>query len=1493
LNEFILTPGRILTGQQYRYHLDKLLSIGKYGQVWLTTRLGKTSLGQPVSVALKTMRPGLSEADQRRFWFEVEILAQLRAAEEKAKFWTDDESRLPVVLDTGAADETQPAFFVQPLAQGAPLDELLRAQGRLPETEALEILGQVSRVFQLLHQATGRSHLDFQPKNIFWDAASQRVLVIDWNLLSEVGAGQEADDLAALAGLSYRSVMGLPAPLAGSVRALAQPAERWAAVSRPMQRLLAKTLHPNKSTRYETMADLVVAIDEVKQVWRQCSHPDFGESLSHYVRQAAEAKATISDPAQSAEARQTARQRVERAADWLSVARQYEGFDETQRYEIERAGQPLAAWLTGQGAFGIGQQFFNVPSYADAARQFEQAATEAWSDETALTAQRWQVATAAAQQGRYEAPQRELLMAALDGLAAGDLTTAEQALTKLPVAEKLALLRVEIALRRGLPQAAQQAEAGDSQAATMMVERLEAQMDTLPPEDQAALTGVSGDLTALAAQYRAGAAAAKETAALTALFERNFETGFAELQRKLDVKPGDPELIAAAQSLTAQYRVQAPKQAGRLAALALDYTPANETRQKLLDDWNQSRENLDKKLDHYVRAAQVAEQDKAEQEKARQEEVRLAQIAAVTAAREAERTRAEKNAAEARVAQAETAKREAEEFVEKAKLAQQAAEEKARLAEQALQAQWTKEQGQPWREQVQQAEESAKAAVQAQRAAEERAKQAEQRYKEAEQTRHEALKRAKQAEDALTAAQRADQSQSVTPVVVGGSSSGVKGMVPHGKVTAGDNPVVVGGVPPQIMKEQKARLAAEERARLAEQALQAQRAKEQAQPWREQVRQAEEAVKAAVQAQRAAEERAAQAEAEKNAAEARVAQAEIAKREAENLATEALRAQYDAEEKARQAKAEQAAAQAELTRLKAEAQAEQQYRRRDIQPPQVTVPMPPLPKVYAPFDETTVVNKAEGPRWHTLDTPWYNRSASNRQILFASLIGVMGLLMVVVGGLMVFNFISQRQAAAAAVAQQQAKLATKNAKQTDTAATATVAAKQTGTAVAQETPLTATGTPTATSTATPIVTDTPVVIATLGSPPDADSDGDGVTDVEETTRGTDPNLNTAPLTFPVEGSELPVLPWRITFPAVETDPESLPVKLSVTQIVDGKAAAPSESQVAFIKTGAFYEYQREVGEGDPRPTGPYSATQREWTAAITLTGQTVEGVVNANIGRFGRPFFTDPAETQALLETTLKNASVIVLGRFEFHDANGQIPKANFGFGDVTQNWCYLQKKDDGGYGWTYCQYTGAKGFEALPLLAPAEVVEVEAAPVPPLPTVTPSPTETPIPTSTLEAQAIISPVVTPIDITATPGIFTTIIDPAQVMTEKNGSTPVPNVPPGQVTVVSNESGEVTSQWLQVTWSTDEASSIIGWVRVKDTDWLKLNPELSDEQLQLRPEPSDGATSNLLPLNKGDRIILNEEKVADDTKIWLKVSNPEGQEGWIKADFTNYAIQPQ
>jgi hypothetical protein len=730
LTQPILTPQQILTGQQDRYQLEKLLGAGKYGQVWQA----KPDKSASVSVALKVMQPGLTEADQRRFWFEVEILAQLRAAEEKAKFWTDDESRLPLISDTGAAGNDQPAFFVQPLAQGAPLDELLRAQGRLPEADALEIMSQVSRVFQLLHEATGRCYLDFQPKNIFWDDQTRRVVVIDWNLLSEIGSGQETVDLAALATLLYRSVMGLPAPLAGSVRELAQPIERWAAVSRPTQRLLASALHPNPTNRFQTITALVAAIDEAHKVWQDCAEPAFREGLAHYVKQAVAAQTTISDPAQSAEARQTARQRVERAADWLSVAQQDEGFDEAQRYEIEQAGQPLAAWLTGQGALIIGQQFFAVPAYEEASRQFEQAAREAWSDEAALTARHWQAATAAAQQGRYEALQRDLLTAALAGLAAGDLTTAEQALAELPPAETLALLRVELALRRDLPQAAHHAASGEFETAVATVEQLTTQTATLATEEQAILAGVSGDLTALAAQYRAGTAAKKETAALTALFEPNFETGFAELQRKLDAKPGDPDLIAAAQILAGRY----PKQARRLADLALDYAPADETRQKLLDEWKQSREELDRKLDERVAEARQAEA-------AIKERVDQAEAAKTTAEQEAAQ-------AKQRADTAEEEKVKAEQRAERAEAEKTAAEERAKLAEQALQAQRTKDQGQPWREQVRQAEDAAKAAVQAQRAAEQRAKWAETDKVVAEQ-------RAQKAEVDKTQAEQSERSQ--------------------------------------------------------------------------------------------------------------------------------------------------------------------------------------------------------------------------------------------------------------------------------------------------------------------------------------------------------------------------------------------------------------------------------------------------------------------------------------------------------------------------------------------------------------------------------------------------------------------------------------------------------------------------------------------------------------------------------------------------------------
>ena len=235
------------------YRLDRFLGGGQTASVYRATVVASANPERRgVAVAVKMLLPGLDTETQRRFWQEETVLVRLWSGLEKSPA---TQPLLPEVWDSG--DFMGGGFLVMTLAQGRPLDELLREGILWDELDALRLIHQLSQIFRSLHSNLQRSCLDFLPRNIFWDGPSRSVCVIDWNLLSR--AYQSADgtiseslaaegrkayrqDLQTVVRLFYRLLLGQE--VGGlSMLDLAAPA-RWKELTQSMRRLLWELLQP-------------------------------------------------------------------------------------------------------------------------------------------------------------------------------------------------------------------------------------------------------------------------------------------------------------------------------------------------------------------------------------------------------------------------------------------------------------------------------------------------------------------------------------------------------------------------------------------------------------------------------------------------------------------------------------------------------------------------------------------------------------------------------------------------------------------------------------------------------------------------------------------------------------------------------------------------------------------------------------------------------------------------------------------------------------------------------------------------------------------------------------------------------------------------------------------------------------------------------------------------------------------------------------------------
>jgi len=154
--------GRLLDG---RYRLDAPIARGGMATVYAAT---DTRLDRPVAV--KVMRPGLADDPDfvERFAREARAAARLSSPEVVA------------VHDQGTDAVTGTAYLVMERVSGGTLRDVLREQGALPPSQALDLLEPVLVALAAAH-AAGLVHRDVKPENVLL-SADGRVKVADFGL---------------------------------------------------------------------------------------------------------------------------------------------------------------------------------------------------------------------------------------------------------------------------------------------------------------------------------------------------------------------------------------------------------------------------------------------------------------------------------------------------------------------------------------------------------------------------------------------------------------------------------------------------------------------------------------------------------------------------------------------------------------------------------------------------------------------------------------------------------------------------------------------------------------------------------------------------------------------------------------------------------------------------------------------------------------------------------------------------------------------------------------------------------------------------------------------------------------------------------------------------------------------------------------------------------------------------------------------------------------
>jgi len=175
---------------------------------------------------VKFMRHPGRDRDRADFQREVDVLIDLAQGEEEL---ADGLQLVPRVRRVEF--EGPKPYIVQDRARGQKVSRLLEERGFLDEAMVAEIGWQMCRLLDLLHTRLERSYTDLKLENIWWDGLSRRIMVTDWNVVSERQDQRVAADLERLGQFLYWMLIG---------HSPEYVTERWAGIKRWSEEALAE-----------------------------------------------------------------------------------------------------------------------------------------------------------------------------------------------------------------------------------------------------------------------------------------------------------------------------------------------------------------------------------------------------------------------------------------------------------------------------------------------------------------------------------------------------------------------------------------------------------------------------------------------------------------------------------------------------------------------------------------------------------------------------------------------------------------------------------------------------------------------------------------------------------------------------------------------------------------------------------------------------------------------------------------------------------------------------------------------------------------------------------------------------------------------------------------------------------------------------------------------------------------------------------------------------
>ncbi|MCB8924078.1 MAG: hypothetical protein H6652_00470 [Ardenticatenaceae bacterium] len=269
------SPGQILrSSKDNEYKIIRYLGEGVTAQVYLAERTlvtdGVEQFPQGSRVAIKMLQDNLPEDIVQSFRDEPNTIGELLRG-----FGQNEPVLVPRVVERVIGSDLPQQFLAMEFVTGRPLNELIEEDGPLSEKDALLIAAQMLAVLNVLHTKVRRSYIDFQLQNIWWQAESRQIKVMDWNHVSpQASEGHRPDgvldDLTRFGAYLYQMVTGKGALQSGETahaltrRVEAQQREK---ISIGLWHIIYRALHPNPEHRYQMAAEFRKKVIEL-QVWQ-------------------------------------------------------------------------------------------------------------------------------------------------------------------------------------------------------------------------------------------------------------------------------------------------------------------------------------------------------------------------------------------------------------------------------------------------------------------------------------------------------------------------------------------------------------------------------------------------------------------------------------------------------------------------------------------------------------------------------------------------------------------------------------------------------------------------------------------------------------------------------------------------------------------------------------------------------------------------------------------------------------------------------------------------------------------------------------------------------------------------------------------------------------------------------------------------------------------------------------------------------------------------